>query len=107
MELAHQSGRGFSIDEAAVPVSDPVRGVCEILGYDPLYLANEGKLVMSCSADAADRVLSVMRDHPLGRRATVIGHVDDARPGRVVMRTAIGGSREIDLPSGELVPRIC
>lgn len=108
-EMAKASGRQFSISEAAIPVSDPVRGICEILGFDPIFLANEGKLVVFCPQDEADRILAAMESHELGRRAAVIGEVEEAQPGRgrVVMKTVIGGERSIDLPMGELVPRIC
>lgn len=108
-EMAKASGRQFSISGAAIPVSGPVRGICEILGLDPLFLANEGKLVVFCPQAEADRILGVMKSHELGRGAAVIGKVAEAKPGgaRVVLKTVIGGERIIDLPTGELVPRIC
>ncbi len=107
-ELALQSNCEISIDEAAVPVRDAVRGVCEILGFDPLYLANEGKMVLFASPEECDRLLAVMKRHSLGKDAAVIGRVTKkGKTGRVVMTTIIGGFREIDLPSGELAPRIC
>jgi hydrogenase expression/formation protein HypE len=106
-ELAHQSGRDISVREHDIPLRENVRGVCEILGLDPLYLANEGKLVVFCSADDAPAVLEAMHAHEQGREAARIGTVEESGRGRVVLTTLIGGQRIIDRPTGELVPRIC
>ncbi|MGR9085903.1 MAG: hydrogenase expression/formation protein HypE [Gammaproteobacteria bacterium] len=106
-ELARQSGIGMIIDEAKIPMKSEVRAACEILGLDPLYVANEGKLVCICAAPAARRLLAVMRQHPLGRDAAVIGEVIDDVHGFVQMRTAFGGRRIVDWPAGEQLPRIC
>lgn len=106
-EIAEQAGMRITLKEAAIPVRDEVRGVCEILGFDPLFLANEGRMALFCSADSAQIVLKTMQDHEHGRGAAIIGTVAEDRRGRVVLETIIGGSREIDLPTGELVPRIC
>ncbi len=106
-ELANQSGTSFLIQEASIPLSDNVRGACEMLGLDPLYVANEGKLVAVVSPEGAERVLSTLRDHPLGLHATVIGEVVEGRPGRVMMRTRIGPTRLVGMLTGELLPRIC
>ncbi|MBN2437273.1 MAG: hydrogenase expression/formation protein HypE [Deltaproteobacteria bacterium] len=106
-EIAGQSGMRITIRETAIPVRSEVRGICEILGFDPLFLANEGRMALFCSAESAETVLRAMRGHELGREAAVIGAVAEDRRGRVVLETLIGGSREIDLPTGELVPRIC
>jgi hydrogenase expression/formation protein HypE len=107
-EIAQQSGLTLSIREQDIPVRDDVRGVCEILGFDPLFLACEGKIAVFCPAVDAEKILAVMRGHEYGVNAAVIGTVSAGKDrGRLIMKTAIGGSREIDLPIGELVPRIC
>lgn len=107
LEIAERSRVGVDLQEAAVPVREDVRGACEILGFDPLYVANEGKLVAFVPAAAADRVLEAMRAHPLGRESVRIGTATGEHPGLVVVRTAIGGSRVLERPYGELLPRIC
>jgi hydrogenase expression/formation protein HypE len=84
-----------------------VRGACEILGLDPLFVANEGKLVAFVPEESSDRVLEAMRAHPLGRSAARIGRVTEAHPGFVILKTPIGGDRVLDLPFGEALPRIC
>jgi hydrogenase expression/formation protein HypE len=106
-ELAQQSRVGFLLDEEALPVKPEVAAACELLGLDPLYVANEGKLVAVVAPDAAEAVLAAMRTHPLGRDAAVIGEVvaDDQR--FVQMTTAFGGGRIVDWLSGEQLPRIC
>ena len=106
-EIAGQSGLEITIDETLVPVRDEVRGVCEILGFDPLFLANEGKMALFCPAEEAGKVLDAMHGHEYGRESVAIGTVDRKSRGRLVMKTLIGGWREVDLPTGELVPRIC
>ena len=106
-EIAGQSGCLIELREKDIPVREDVRGICEILGFDPLFLANEGKVALFCVPADAGRVLAVMKAHEYGRRAAVIGAVGERGRGRLVLRTAIGGSREVDLPVGELVPRIC
>lgn len=106
-ELARQSNVGIAIDEAAIPVQPQVRAACELLGLDPLYVANEGKLVCICAAEDADRLLAAMRQHPLGRQAAQVGTVNDDPQHFVQMRTAFGGSRIVDWLAGEQLPRIC
>ncbi len=106
-EASSSSSCSFEIEERYIPVRDDVRGLCEILGLEPLFIANEGKMVVVCAGRDADKVLSIMKKHPLGVNAAVIGRVADRGRGRVVLRTVIGGSRELDLPEGELIPRIC
>lgn len=106
-ELAQQSGVGMLIDEARIPIKAQVKAACEILGLDPLYVANEGKLVCICSAAAADTLLQVMQAHPLGRDAAIIGEVIADPHGFVQMTTAFGGRRIVDWPVGEQLPRIC
>ncbi|MFO1124399.1 MAG: hydrogenase expression/formation protein HypE [Methylocystis sp.] len=106
-EIAEAAQVAIDIDERATPLRDEVRGFCEILGLDPLYLANEGKIVAIAPPDEADRAVEAMRAHPLGREAAVIGHVVDGEPGRVTMRTIFGGRRIVDMLVGEQLPRIC
>ena len=106
-EIASQSAVGMTIDEAAVPVERQVEAACEFLGLDPLYVANEGKLVAIVPAADADRLLEVMRAHPLGRRAALIGEVTEDAHHFVQMRTHFGGKRIVDWLAGDQLPRIC
>lgn len=106
-EIAGRSQTGIRLDEQDIPSSDEVRGACEILGFDPLYVANEGKCLTIVEATRAEAVLAAQRSHPLGRRAAIIGEVVDEHPGRVVLRSRIGGERIVDMLSGEQLPRIC
>ena len=106
-ELAEASEVGIEFEETKVPVRAEVGAACEMLGLDPFYIANEGKLVAIVSEKAAEQVLSAMKAHEYGKDAVVIGRVVDEHKGMVVAKTAIGGSRVVDLPAGELLPRIC
>jgi hydrogenase expression/formation protein HypE len=106
-ELADASHVGVTLEEAAIPVRAEVRGACEILGLDPLYVANEGKLIAVVPEEDAGRLVAVMRRHPLGRDAAPIGRVVSEHPGMVTMRSLIGGERVVTLLSGEQLPRIC
>jgi hydrogenase expression/formation protein HypE len=106
-ELAQQSRVGMTLREAAIPVKDEVRGACELLGLDPLYVANEGKLIAICAAEHADKLLAVMRAHPLGRDAAIIGACIEDPHHFVQMETAFGGNRIVDWLAGEQLPRIC
>jgi hydrogenase expression/formation protein HypE len=106
-ELTHQSGVGMRIREADVPIRPEVSAACELLGLDPLYIANEGKLVAICPADQAEHLLAVMRDHPLGCDAAIIGQVVQDVHGFVQMETHFGGNRVVDWLTGEQLPRIC
>jgi hydrogenase expression/formation protein HypE len=106
-EIAKASGVGIVVDERKVPVPPAVRSACELLGLDPLYVANEGKLLALVPAPVADALLAQMQQHPLGRNATLIGQVTDRHPGLVVARTGIGGTRVVDMQVGEQLPRIC
>ena len=106
-ELAGQSGVGMKIDEASIPLKQDVAAVCELLGLDPLYLANEGKLVCICPADSADELLSVMRKHPLGTDAAIIGEAIEDEHALVQMKTSFGGTRIVDWLAGDQLPRIC
>ncbi len=106
-EIAGASHTGIIIDEDSIPIRPEVQGVCDILGFDPLYLANEGKAVAFVPAESADRILDAMHSHPYGQHACIIGEVNDEAPGQVGLRTSIGGIRIVDMPLGNLVPRIC
>ncbi|MDR2852194.1 MAG: hydrogenase expression/formation protein HypE [Burkholderiaceae bacterium] len=106
-ELCQQSGVGMRITEAALPIRPAVRAACEFFGLDPLYLANEGKLIAVCAADDAAALISAMHAHPLGRQAAVIGEVCADTHGFVRMTTPFGGERLLDWLQGEMLPRIC
>ncbi|WP_433489935.1 hydrogenase expression/formation protein HypE [Nocardia grenadensis] len=106
-EIARAAGTGIALDETALPVPAAVRDACGLLGLDPMYVANEGKLVAFVPPADAERVLAAMRAHPLGAHAAVIGRCVEEHPGMVVARTALGGTRVVDLPAGEQLPRIC
>ena len=106
-EFAQQSQAGINIDEESIPVNKAVLGACELLGFDPLYVANEGKLVAVVAPTDADKVLAKMKQNQYGREATVIGEVVNEHPGRVVMKTRLGATRIVDVLVGELLPRIC
>jgi hydrogenase expression/formation protein HypE len=106
-EIARQSGVGMMLHEAAVPINAPVEAACEFLGLDPLYVANEGKLIAVCAAEDASRLLAVMRSHPLGEQAAMIGEVQADPHGFVQMTTKLGGRRVVDWLTGEQLPRIC
>ena len=106
-EIAKQANVGMMLDERSIPVRESVKGACEVLGLDPLYVANEGKLLALVVPEMADAVLEEMRRHALGRDSAVIGEVVEAHPGMVLMRTEIGGTRVLDVMFGEQLPRIC
>ncbi|OGO03471.1 MAG: hydrogenase expression/formation protein HypE [Chloroflexi bacterium RBG_13_53_26] len=106
-ELAAQSKVGIRIEEEKIPVRDEVRGACEMLGLDPLYVANEGKLVAVVAPEDAEAVLERMRRNAYGKQASIIGEVRQDHPGRVVMKTRIGASRIVDMLVGDPLPRIC
>ena len=106
-ELAEEAKLGIEVEEEAIPVSPGVRSVCDLLGYDPYILANEGKMLFVVAPEAADIVVAALRAHPLGREAAQVGVVTAAHPGRVALRTVYGTRRVLDMPVGELLPRIC
>jgi hydrogenase expression/formation protein HypE len=106
-EIAQQSGVGIEIEEAFLPIHEEVRGACELFGLDPLYVANEGKLIAIVAPDAAGDVLQAMRCHPLGAEAQIIGTVKKDHVGLVTMRTPLGTTRIVDMLSGDQLPRIC
>ena len=106
-EIAQQSQVGIWVDEQAIPVLPAVRAASEMLGFDPLYIANEGKLIVIVPPDEADAALMAMRNHPFGSQAVIIGRVEPSPAGRVLLQTLIGGTRILDMLSGEMLPRIC
>jgi hydrogenase expression/formation protein HypE len=106
-EIAMDVNVGIELDEAAIPVAEPVAGACELLGLDPLYVANEGRLVAIVPEASAERVLEAMRRHPAAPQPAIIGRVVARHPGTVELRNTLGGSRIVDLLSGEQMPRIC
>lgn len=106
-EFAQSSGVAIRLREQALPIREEVKGACEILGLDPLYLANEGKLVAVVPAGRAEHVLAAMRAHPAGRDAAIIGEVTESPTGTVILHTAFGGQRIVDMLVGEQLPRIC
>lgn len=106
-EIAAQSRVGMMLEESAIPVREEVKGACELLGLDPLYVANEGKLIAIVDPSAAEEVVDAMRRHPLGRQAQIIGTVTEGSPGLVTMRTSLGTTRIVDMLAGDQLPRIC
>ena len=106
-EIAGRSKVGIALEESAIPVRPDVQSACELLGLDPIYVANEGKLLAIVDSKDADAALAALRAHPLGRRAAIIGRVTDRHPGMLVAKTGIGGTRVIPMMLGEQLPRIC
>ncbi|MGE5839468.1 MAG: hydrogenase expression/formation protein HypE, partial [Deltaproteobacteria bacterium] len=106
-EIASRSGVGVVLEEGRIPVRESVRGTCELLGMDPLYLANEGELIAICPSQEAEGILAAMRGHSLGKHAEIIGRVTEENPGRVILQTLIGGRRVLDMLTGAQYPRIC
>ncbi len=106
-EIAQQSGVGIELQESSLPIHEQVKGACELLGLDPLYVANEGKLIAIVPAEVADVLLETMRRHPLGAEAQIIGTVTKKNPGLVTMRTPLGTTRVVDMLAGDQLPRIC
>jgi hydrogenase expression/formation protein HypE len=106
-EIAEQSGVGIQLEESAIPIREEVRGACEMLGLDPLYVANEGKLIAIVAPEAAGAVLEAMRNDPLGRKACIVGKVVKAESPLVTIRTELGTSRCVDMLAGDQLPRIC
>ncbi|MGD9116259.1 MAG: hydrogenase expression/formation protein HypE [Dehalococcoidia bacterium] len=106
-ELAQQSKVGIRIEEKAIPVHEAVLGACEMLGFDPLYVANEGKMIAVVAPQDAEKVLAAMRKNEYGKEAAIIGEVSGEKAGRVTMKTVLGSSRIVDMLTGDLLPRIC
>jgi len=106
-EASVESGKCIRIDEKSIPVAPQVKGACELLGLDPLYVANEGILIAIVGSTAANPVIAAMKEHPLGRKAAILGEVRESPAGMVLLETSIGGSRMIEMLQGEQLPRIC
>jgi hydrogenase expression/formation protein HypE len=106
-EVAEMTKTGMMVTEAFIPVDEPVRGLCEILGFDPLYLANEGKFLLVATPSEEEKILGILRSDELGERSAVIGTVSQVRNNMVILNTTAGGRRILDMPSGMLLPRIC
>jgi hydrogenase expression/formation protein HypE len=106
-ELAAMISMGIRVEEESIPVDEPVRGLCEMLGFDPLYLANEGKVLVVAGSSIAQKVVEIMRSDPLGRNAEIIGEVTGDKRMLVSLHTSVGGNRILDMPSGTQLPRIC
>ncbi len=106
-EIASKCNAGVLLHEEFIPVDENVRGMCELLGFDPLYVANEGKVVMVVAAEDEEKVMKILHGNALGTHASVIGEIYSAHPGRAVVKTTIGGSRILDMLAGEQLPRIC
>jgi hydrogenase expression/formation protein HypE len=106
-EIAGKSGVGIQIYEEKIPLKNETVSICELLGFDPLYVANEGKLIAFVEPHKAENILSAIQKDDFGKKATIIGEVVSNHPGRVVMKTRIGGTRIIDMLTGGQLPRIC
>jgi len=106
-EWATAAGAGIEIEETAIPVREEVRAACEVLGLDPLYVANEGKVIVAVAPQVAEEALAALQAHPLGREAALIGQVTDEHPGRVVLHTPLGARRVVEMLVGAQLPRIC
>ena len=106
-EIARQSDAGIKLYEDKIPLKEQVRGICEMLGLDPLYMANEGKMIIILPRDSAEKVLNILKNEKLGQNSSIIGEVTGEHRGRVTMKTVTGGSRIVDVPVGDQLPRIC
>jgi hydrogenase expression/formation protein HypE len=106
-ELVREKPHGLVIHEEDIPLKENVRGMCELLGFDPMYVANEGKVLIVAAADDAQNILKTMQKHEYGREARIIGEIVSDHPGKAWLKTCVGGNRIIDLPAGEQLPRIC
>ena len=106
-ELSEKHNKGIELVEDLIPVQENVRGLCEVFGFDPLYMANEGKVVMIVAENDAENIIRVMRKNTLGKNAAIIGKITDRNKGMVTVTTGIGGTRIVDMLAGEQLPRIC
>lgn len=106
-ELAKSRNVGIEVNEEKIPVQEEVKGICEVFGYDPLYMANEGKVVLVVPGQEAQDLIKTMRGHPLGKNSKIIGLVTEKHPGKVILNTEIGGQRFLEMLAGEQLPRIC
>ncbi len=107
VETCHKRSYGIRISEKEIPTKKSVRAVCELYGFDPLYLANEGKIMMVVNPDKAELMIKTLKQHRLGKHASIAGEITDKHPGKVVMRSIVGGQRIVEMLSGEMLPRIC
>ena len=106
-ELVQEKPYGIEIAESKIPVSPEVRSMCEILGYDPLYIANEGKVVIVAGEQDSEKILQIMKQEKHGKKSRIIGHITEEHPGKVILKTRTGGKRIIDIMTGDQLPRIC
>jgi len=106
-ELVRGKEFGLQIDEEKLVIGEDVRGMCELLGFDPLYVANEGKVMMVVDSNDAEKALSIMQEHPLGQKAAIVGEIDNSHKGKAWLNTVVGGKRIIEMLSGQQLPRIC
>ncbi len=106
-ELAVKTKTGIELFEEAIPIQDETSGLCEMLGFDPLYVANEGKVIIVASQKESDKILAALQTHPEGKNSSIIGEVVEKHPDRIVLNTSIGGRRIVDIPEGTQLPRIC
>jgi hydrogenase expression/formation protein HypE len=106
-EIARSANVGIEIHENSIPIAEQVKGACEILGLDPLYIANEGKIIIIVPEKHSEQILEKMKDHPAGKDAAIIGRVSKEMKGMVRMKTSIGSTRIVDMITGEQLPRIC
>jgi hydrogenase expression/formation protein HypE len=106
-ELALKSGMGIEIEESSLPVRNSVKAMCELLGFDPLHVANEGKVLIVANKDCAEQILDVLKKHESGKESAIIGRIVNDHQGKVVLRNQTGGRRIIDPLSGDQLPRIC
>jgi hydrogenase expression/formation protein HypE len=106
-ELVENKAYGIDIEESSIPVKESVKGTCEIFGFDPLYMANEGKVVMVVGNSETKKILDVLRQNPLGKESAIIGEIVESHPGQVALQTEVGGKRIVDMLVGEQLPRIC
>jgi hydrogenase expression/formation protein HypE len=106
-ELAAKTNLGIILDEEAVPVKESVQAICELFGFDPLFLANEGKMLIAVPVEKAQSVLQILKSNDLGKDAAIVGEVTEKNPGKVILKTITGGKRLIDIPAGTQLPRIC
>jgi len=107
VEICKKKNFGILIKENDLPIRQSVKAVCELYGFDPIYLANEGKIVMVVKADKAKAIVQTLMKHKFGKHASIIGEIDHEHPGKVVMQSSVGGKRMVDMLSGEMLPRIC
>jgi len=106
-EISQETRVSIEIEERNLPIREGVKGICEIFGFEPLTLANEGKLLLFCPQKEKERILQLIKNHPLGKEAACIGKVIKKESAGVILNTSIGGRRIVDMPQGELIPRIC